>query len=54
MQTYHLNENGQFMIEDYQNARPFSSFLPGISGSKGVPLWNSATTRFALFALIIA
>lgn len=39
MQNYLLQENGQFVIEDYQNTRPFASFLPGISGPMGVPLW---------------
>jgi hypothetical protein len=39
MQNYQLDENGQFLIEDYQNARPFASFLPGIAGPMGVPLW---------------
>ena len=39
MPSYKLLENGQFEIEDYQNARPFSSFLPGIAGAMGIPLW---------------
>ena len=39
MPTYFLNENDQFLIKDYQNTRPFSSFLPGIAGPMGVPLW---------------
>jgi hypothetical protein len=39
MPSYKLLENGHFEIEDYQNARPFSSFLPGIAGPMGVPLW---------------
>jgi hypothetical protein len=37
--SFQLEENGQFSIEDYQNIRPFSSFLPGIAGPMGVPLW---------------
>jgi hypothetical protein len=39
MQNYHLDETGQFLIEDYQHLRLFSSFLPGIAGPIGVPLW---------------
>ncbi len=39
MHKYQLDENGQFLIEDYQNARPFASFLPGIAGPMGIPLW---------------
>ncbi len=39
MLKYHLDENSQFLIEDYQSTRPFASFLPGIAGPMGVPLW---------------
>jgi len=39
MQNYRLDENGKFLIEDYQRVCPFSSFLPGIAGPMGVPLW---------------
>ncbi len=39
MQNYSLDEKGQFIIHDYQNVRPFSSFLPGIAGPLGTPLW---------------
>ena len=39
MLNYLLDENGQFQIKDYQKGRPFSSFLPGIAGALGVPLW---------------
>ncbi len=39
MSNYQLKENGQFQISDYQKGRPFSSFLPGIAGAMGVPLW---------------
>jgi hypothetical protein len=30
---------GRFILNDYQQARPFSSFLPGIAGTLGIPLW---------------
>ena len=33
------DELGRFVIEDYAAARPFSSFLPGIAGPTGIPLW---------------
>ena len=39
MQNYCFDENGQFIIEDFQRAHPFASFLPGIAGSMGIPLW---------------
>ena len=39
MQNYCLDQNGQFLIQNYQNTRPFASFLPGIAGLMGMPLW---------------
>lgn len=32
-------ENGRFIIENYHRDSVFSSFLPGISGIKGIPIW---------------
>lgn len=32
-------ENGRFIIENYNQDSVFSSFLPGISGVKGIPIW---------------
>ena len=37
--NFYLGDNGLFVIEDYQKTRPFASFLPGIAGPLGVPLW---------------
>jgi len=34
-----FDESGRFVIEDYSSLRPFSSFLPGIAGLMGIPLW---------------
>lgn len=34
-----LNKNGDYIIEDYHRKSLFSSFLPGISGEHGIPLW---------------
>jgi hypothetical protein len=54
MPNYQLDENNQFIINDYQNSKPFSSFLPGIAGLMGVPLWvfyvnrGQAITSFGL------
>ena len=36
---YHFDERERFVIEDYNHSKPFSSFLPGIAGKKGIPLW---------------
>ncbi len=30
---------GRFLLPDYTQTRPFSSFLPGIAGPLGIPLW---------------
>ncbi len=37
--AYYLQDNGQFVIENYHFSKAFSSFLPGISGVLGKPLW---------------
>jgi hypothetical protein len=39
MDKYLLDDNGRFLVRDYQRLRPFSSFLPGIAGKMGIPLW---------------
>ncbi len=36
---FDLNENGDFVIENYNDAKPFSSFFPGIAGKSGIPMW---------------
>lgn len=38
MAAYRLGHE-EFLIEDYARTRPFASFLPGIAGLWGVPLW---------------
>lgn len=38
-------ENSTFKIENYDRLAPFSSFLPGIAGVKGIPLWLFYTNR---------
>src|SRR3974377_1076991 len=34
-----------FVIEQYNQARPFASFLPGIAGEYGKPMWVFYTNR---------
>lgn len=34
-----FDKQGRYVIEDYQSKPPFSSFLPGIAGPMGVPVW---------------
>jgi hypothetical protein len=37
--TYFLDENGCFVIKDYNHSKPFSNFFPGIAGVWGIPMW---------------
>lgn len=37
--TYYQDDNGAFIIENYNEAKPLSSFLPGIAGIFGIPMW---------------
>lgn len=34
-----------FIQKNYQKQKPFSSFLPGIAGKKGIPLWSFYVNR---------
>lgn len=36
---FYLNDEGHFIIENYNQSRPFSNFFPGIAGIWGVPMW---------------
>ena len=36
---YYLNLKGQFVIENYNYAKPFANFFPGIAGKYGIPMW---------------
>ncbi|OIJ17431.1 hypothetical protein BKP37_02720 [Anaerobacillus alkalilacustris] len=36
---YSLKENQNFQIENFQQRPTFSSFLPGIAGVDGIPMW---------------
>lgn len=40
-----FDSKGRFTIEDYNQKPVFSSFLPGISGIYGIPLWCFYTNR---------
>ncbi|MCL2484787.1 MAG: cellobiose phosphorylase [Endomicrobia bacterium] len=43
--NYFLQDDGAFVIENYNNAPAFSSFFPGIAGLKGIPLWAFYVNR---------
>lgn len=42
---YSYNKEKQFIIEDYDKARTFASFLPGIAGVDGIPMWAYYVNR---------
>ena len=42
---YNLNEENEFIIEDYDKAKTFASFLPGIAGLDGIPMWSFYLNR---------
>lgn len=41
---YYLNDD-QFVIEDYDRQKTFASFLPGVAGVDGIPMWVFYTNR---------
>ncbi len=44
MGNYRL-QNNTYIIEGFDTLPPFSSFLPGLAGRKGIPLWVYYTNR---------
>jgi hypothetical protein len=42
---YEFNKNNQFIIENYDKAKTFASFLPGIAGIDGIPMWSFYVNR---------
>src|ERR1700691_5348829 len=42
---YYLDGNGAFVIEDYQHAKLFADFFPGVSGLYGIPMWAFYVNR---------
>jgi len=40
-----MNIINEFKLENYQQERPFASFLSGISGKKGIPMWSFYVNR---------
>lgn len=39
MNNYYFNKENQFCISNYNRQKPFSSFLPGVAGAHGIPMW---------------
>jgi len=42
---YYLNAEGEFVIENYNYAKPFANFFPGIAGKYGIPMWAFYVNR---------
>lgn len=42
---YEFNKSNQFTIENYDKAKTFASFLPGIAGIDGIPMWSFYVNR---------
>ncbi len=42
---YKLNAQGEFIIENYNFAKPFANFFPGIAGPYGIPIWAFYVNR---------
>ncbi|MCA9400328.1 MAG: cellobiose phosphorylase, partial [Candidatus Omnitrophica bacterium] len=36
---YGLDEQGCFVIDQYNSSKPFCNFFPGIAGIHGIPMW---------------
>jgi len=45
IKPYYLDNNGAFVIEDYQHAKLFADFFPGVSGLYGIPMWAFFVNR---------
>ncbi|WP_239713508.1 cellobiose phosphorylase [Paenibacillus sp. 19GGS1-52] len=38
-------ESGTFVMEQFHEGKPFASFLPGLAGLKGIPMWTFYVNR---------
>ena len=45
MSDYYFDQKKRFIIEDYHRQKTFSSFLPGIAGEQGIPIWAFYVNR---------
>ncbi|MBF0504538.1 MAG: cellobiose phosphorylase [Candidatus Omnitrophica bacterium] len=45
MNQYYLDNTGAFVIEDYQHAKLFADFFPGVAGLYGIPTWAFYVNR---------
>ncbi|RSK25615.1 cellobiose phosphorylase [Bacillus sp. HMF5848] len=45
MSNYMFNDEQYFVINEFDQAKTFSSFLPGIAGLYGIPMWSFYVNR---------
>jgi hypothetical protein len=45
MKKYRFDDNQYFVIEEFDQAKTFSSFLPGLAGLYGIPIWAFYVNR---------
>ncbi|NLE65574.1 MAG: hypothetical protein GX606_06635 [Elusimicrobia bacterium] len=45
MKRAYLDGNGTFVVADYNQAKPFANFFPGIAGEWGIPMWAFYVNR---------
>ncbi|MCP4685523.1 MAG: hypothetical protein GY867_08735, partial [bacterium] len=45
MSDYGFDRDGRFVLDGYDRAKPFASFLPGIAGVMGIPVWALYVNR---------
>jgi len=45
MSNYGFDQGERFVIDDYNRVKPFASFLPGIAGVMGIPMWVFTVNR---------
>ncbi len=45
MDKYRFSDDQYFVIEQYDQAKTFSSFLPGVAGLYGIPIWSFFVNR---------
>ena len=42
---YYLNDDGEFVIENFNYSKQFANFFPGIAGKYGIPMWTFYVNR---------
>ncbi len=50
MTKYYDQKKNEFIFENYHKNQPFASFLPGIAGKTGVPMWTYYVNRGQLIS----